>query len=98
MEAAAAVAAPKRKRRKLVEPQYSDRLLRPSQAMQKLGISKSSLYRLIGDGLLKRPRRIGGLSASGWLESELDEFLGRCVESAPRPKRRAALAEPAPTA
>jgi predicted DNA-binding transcriptional regulator AlpA len=94
MEAAAAVAAPKRKRRKLVEPQYSDRLLRPSQAMQKLGISKSSLYRLIGDGLLKRPRRIGGLNISGWLESEIDEFLARCLESTPKKPTEPAASAP----
>lgn len=50
------------------------RLLRLSQVLDKLGISRSTLYRLEDAGILPKRRRISE-NAVGWVEEELDEFI-----------------------
>lgn len=50
------------------------RFLRPEQVLEKLGISRSTLYRLEESGELPPRRRISANSV-GWIEEELDEFI-----------------------
>jgi prophage regulatory protein len=49
-------------------------IVRPSDAAKLLGISKSSLYRFIKEGLLPRPIKVGK-RASGWRFSTLNDYL-----------------------
>jgi prophage regulatory protein len=59
----------------------TDRVFRPAEAATKLGVGRSTLYRLIKLQLLPRPIKTG-VRASGWLESTLDEYLARRQVSA----------------
>jgi len=54
----------------------TDRILRPAAAAVKLGIARSTLYRLVELRLLEPPTKIG-LRASGWKESAIDDYLTR---------------------
>jgi prophage regulatory protein len=51
----------------------SDKNLRANQVMEKLGIGRSTLYELIGRGILPKPYKIGRTSL--WSENELDEII-----------------------
>lgn len=64
------------------------RLLRTEQVLEKLGISRSTLYRLEASGELPSRRRIAANSV-GWIEAELDEFI------ATRPALRGGASEEA---
>ncbi len=55
------------------------RFLRLHDLIERLGISRATVYRWEKDGLLP-PRRQIGPNAVGWLENEIDEFIrGRPV-------------------
>lgn len=49
-------------------------IIRPSDAAKLLGVSRSSVYRFVNDGLLTKPIRIGK-RASGWRFSTLNDFI-----------------------
>ena len=49
-------------------------ILRPSDAAKLLGVSRSSLYRFIKDGLLPKPIKVGK-RASGWKFSTLNDYI-----------------------
>ena len=49
-------------------------ILRRNQVIQRTGISTSSMYNYIADGLFPKPIQLGTRSV-GWLEQEVDEWL-----------------------
>lgn len=52
----------------------TDRLLRSTQAAQKLGLSRSSFYERVKNSELPKAIKIGR-RAVAWLESELDAYI-----------------------
>ena len=54
-------------------------ILRRKQVEARCGLSRSALYRRIGQGSFPRPITLAGGRAVGWIEREIDEFLARCV-------------------
>ncbi len=52
----------------------SDRILRPAQLAEKLGCTRTSLYKWINAGILPKPIRIGHASV-GWRESVIEAWL-----------------------
>lgn len=48
-------------------------LLRRDEVMKKVGISKSTLYRLIREDGFPQPARVG--ASSVWVESEVDAWI-----------------------
>jgi prophage regulatory protein len=55
------------------------RILRPKVVAERIGVSRATIYRMEKAGLLP-PRLLIGPGCSGWLESDIDEF----IESRPR--------------
>jgi prophage regulatory protein len=53
-------------------------ILRRRQVEARTGLARSSIYRGIAAGSFPRPIKIGARS-SGWLESEINEWLARQV-------------------
>jgi prophage regulatory protein len=51
-----------------------DRILRMPQVVAITGLSRSTVYRLIGEGSFPRQRALSA-RAVGWLESELQAWL-----------------------
>jgi len=54
-------------------------ILRRKQVEARCGLSRSSIYRRIGDGTFPRPVTLSGGRAVGWIEREVEEFLARCI-------------------
>jgi prophage regulatory protein len=54
-------------------------IIRRPEVEQRVGLSRSALYRRISEGTFPRPVTIGDGRAVGWLAHEVDEFLARCV-------------------
>ena len=54
-------------------------ILRLPAVKARTALSRSTLYKLISCSLFPRPVRLGP-RAVGWLESEVDEWLGRRAE------------------
>ena len=52
----------------------SERLLRLPKVVDRTGLSKPSIYRLIQTGDFPKPRRVGK-RAVAWLDSEISEFI-----------------------
>lgn len=52
----------------------SRRLLRLPEVMERTGLRHDSIYRLARTGDFPKPRKITP-RASGWLESEIDEWI-----------------------
>lgn len=50
------------------------RMLRIKQVVRGSGLSRSSIYRLIKLGLFPKPIKIG-ITAVGWLASEIDQWI-----------------------
>lgn len=63
-------------------PQKAERLLRQAEVRQRVGLSRSSLWRWEREGKFPRRRRIGR-NTVGWMESEVDAFVER-VKNEPR--------------
>lgn len=59
-------------------PNYSaKRILRIRQVCERTGLARSTLYKAIAEGKFPKPVAIlSGGRASGWLEAEVDAFLG----------------------
>ena len=51
-----------------------DHLLRVNQVLARCGLSRSSLYRQMGEGAFPRPLRVG-VRAVRWPESEIEAWL-----------------------
>ncbi len=62
------------------------RLLRLHDLVERLGISRATVYRWEKDGLLP-PRRQIGPNAVGWLEDEIDDFILERPVAASSPAR-----------
>ena len=58
----------------------NDRIYRPKEASNYLGISIASLWRLEKSGALKN-KRIISRGAVGWLKSDLDNYLDEVRQS-----------------
>ena len=52
----------------------TDRLLRLAEVRTRCGLSRSSLYRQMGEGAFPRPLRVG-VRAVRWPESEVEAWL-----------------------
>ena len=52
----------------------STQILRCSEVLARIGLGKTTLYKLIGRGEFPRPVRLGP-QAVGWKESEVAEWL-----------------------
>ena len=50
-------------------------ILRRKQVETRTGLSRSTIYARIADGLFPRPIDLGGGRAVGWIEAEIDEWL-----------------------
>jgi predicted DNA-binding transcriptional regulator AlpA len=74
-----------------------DRIVRPLEAAELLGIGVSTLYEWLSDASaehpLPRPRKVGPRSV-GWPLSELEEFIRRLprTDALPRATRRGTAA------
>ena len=64
-------------------------ILRRPQVEEKTGLARSTLYKLISDGLFPRPVNLGSRSV-GWLEGEVDAWIESRTRMVPR---RAAAAD-----
>lgn len=56
------------------------RLIRPKAAADRLGISKTTLYRLVKAGILPKPVRISA-QATGWPEDIIEAFIAARQEA-----------------
>ena len=59
---------------KIVQSQHVDRILRLPEVVEVTGLSRSSIYRLIGIDEFPRQRRLGPRS-SGWRMSDVEQWL-----------------------
>jgi prophage regulatory protein len=59
----------------------ASRILRLPEVKQRTGLSTSSIYRRIAQGLFPRSIPIGP-RAVGWLASAIDEWIEQCVVAA----------------
>ena len=50
------------------------RVLRMHEVLTRVGLSKSTLWRYIGEGNFPRPIKLGP-RASGWIEQEIDDWI-----------------------
>jgi len=55
------------------------RVIRLNEVKNKVGLSRSTIYRRIANDEFPNSILLGG-RASGWIESEIDEWLMRCVK------------------
>jgi prophage regulatory protein len=62
-----------------------DRILRMPQVVAITGLSRSTVYRLIGEGRFPR-QRVLSARAVGWLESELQAWLQARRDGDPLPQ------------
>ena len=60
--------------------QHNDRILRLKEVQHRTGRSRSIIYEDMRKGLFPRSIRIGSRSV-GWLASEVDAWITRCVQS-----------------
>ncbi len=51
------------------------RILRRPQVLRRIGLGKSTLYRMLDGGTFPRPVKLG-LHAVGWREDEIEDWLG----------------------
>ncbi|MCW9054880.1 MAG: AlpA family transcriptional regulator [Candidatus Pacebacteria bacterium] len=55
------------------------KILRRTKVEALTGLSRSTIYNLMNEGLFPLPIRIGR-GAVGWLESEVDSYISSCIE------------------
>jgi prophage regulatory protein len=53
----------------------SEKILRPKDVTQRVGLSRPHLYALIKAGKFPRPVRLCGGSAVGWREATIDAWI-----------------------
>lgn len=59
----------------------ADRILRRPEVLERIGLSRSSLYLMMDEGRFPRPLRIGR-RAVGWKASAIDAWINRLTLSA----------------
>jgi prophage regulatory protein len=64
----------------------SRRILRLPNVLDRAGLSRSTVYQWISEGRFPKPVSLGA-RAVGWVESDIEEWIGRQIESS-RPMRR----------
>jgi len=52
----------------------SQKILRKQEVLRRIGVSASTLWRMVRDGWFPRPVRISA-NRVGWLEAEIDEWI-----------------------
>jgi len=57
----------------------NNRIIRRPEVQQRVGLSRSAIYRRIAEGTFPKPITIGEGKAVGWLSAEIEEFLARCI-------------------
>lgn len=67
-----------------IQSQNALRVLRRKQVESRTGLSRSTIYARIAEGLFPRPIDLGGGKAVGWIESEIDAWLQARIESSRR--------------
>jgi len=55
-----------------------ERILRLSDVKERTGLSRSTIYLYINDGIFPRPISLGARCV-GWLESEIDGWIEACI-------------------
>lgn len=68
------------------------RFIRLPEVKRLTGLSRSTIYSLVGNGTFPRQLSIGGGRAIGWLESEIQGWIGERIaqrrqSDAPKPAR-----------
>lgn len=63
------------------------RILKLKQVVTTVGLAKSSIYRKIQVGTFPPPIKLGGVRASGWLSTEVDEWIEDQVRRRPKTER-----------
>ncbi len=53
----------------------TNRIIKRPEVSDKTGISRSQIYSLIAEGKFPKQIRLGGGRASGWVESEIDQWI-----------------------
>ncbi len=61
-------------------------ILRLPQVKRQTGLSRSSIYERMGKGSFPKPISLG-TRAVGWLESEIEDWLGRLIEASRKASR-----------
>ncbi len=55
-------------------------ILRRKQVEARTGLSRSTIYAFISDGIFPKPINLGN-RAVGWIEAEIDAWLKSCIET-----------------
>jgi prophage regulatory protein len=56
------------------------KILRRKQVEARTGLSRSTIYARIAEGLFPRPIDLGGGRAVGWLEAEINDWVQSRIE------------------
>jgi prophage regulatory protein len=59
---------------------YSKKLLRLRQVIERVALSKSTIYRSMDDGSFPRPLKLGSRMVR-WLSDDIDNYLSRLTRS-----------------
>ncbi len=60
----------------------ADRLIKLDQVMSVVGLGKTLIYRLVGDGAFPKPLKLGS-NASRWSESEIFSWIAHQIAARP---------------
>ena len=60
----------------------TERFLRLPEVRERVGLSKASIYAKASRGEFPKPIPIGGARCSGWLSSDIDEWIAGCARAA----------------
>jgi prophage regulatory protein len=75
------------------EIQIADVVLRLPQVIDRVKLSRSSIYARIAAGTFPQPFALGP-RAIGWLQSDITDFINHCAKRRPsRPSNSAAVAD-----
>jgi len=55
-------------------------ILRRKQVEARTGLSRSTIYAFISEGMFPKPINLGN-RAVGWIEAEIDAWLKSCIET-----------------
>lgn len=54
--------------------EHDEKIIRLRTVLARTGLSRSTLYRMIGGGTFPRQQRIG-IQATGWYQSEVEQWI-----------------------
>ena len=63
----------------MVDKTQTDRVLRFPEVKTRVGLCRSHIHNLVSQGKFPAPIKLGA-RASGWLESEIDQFIQFRIE------------------